>query len=140
MNNGWLGFSLSSSAARGYGDGAGGGSGGSGDDGEGSCSSSAAASPLVAMPLQSDGALQYAPSGKFLIECGRARIQDIRTCFVDCRSCHVSRGTKLFMFFLLAQSCCYYVSTHIHSGHRGGSEDFMRTTNSQVLVQKVVKC
>ncbi|TVU48209.1 hypothetical protein EJB05_07838 [Eragrostis curvula] len=58
MNNGWLGFSLSSSAARGYGDGGGGGSG-SGGDGEGSCSSPAAASPLVAMPLQSDGSPPY---------------------------------------------------------------------------------
>ncbi|CAN6302094.1 unnamed protein product [Urochloa humidicola] len=53
MNNGWLGFSLSPSAGRaaGYGDGGGGG--------EGSCSSPVAASPLVAMPLQSDGPLQY---------------------------------------------------------------------------------
>ncbi|XP_062213555.1 AP2-like ethylene-responsive transcription factor AIL5 [Phragmites australis] len=57
MNNGWLGFSLSSSAGRGYGDG-GGARGGSGD-GEGSCSSPAAASPLVAMPLQSDCSVQY---------------------------------------------------------------------------------
>ncbi|CAL4937836.1 unnamed protein product [Urochloa decumbens] len=60
MNNGWLGFSLSPSAGRGggYGDGGGGGGSASGD-GEGSCSSPAAASPLVAMPLQSDGPLQY---------------------------------------------------------------------------------
>jgi AP2-like factor (ANT lineage) len=60
MNNGWLGFSLSPSAGRGgrYGDGGGGGGSGSGD-GEGSCSSPAAASPLVAMPLQADGPLQY---------------------------------------------------------------------------------
>ncbi|RLN18760.1 hypothetical protein C2845_PM02G35870 [Panicum miliaceum] len=53
MNNGWLGFSLSPSAGRGaYG-------GGGGGDGEGSCSSPVAASPLVAMPLQSDGPLPY---------------------------------------------------------------------------------
>lgn len=63
MNNGWLGFSLSSSAAGGYGDG-GSGSG----DGDGSCSSPAAASPLVAMPLQSDAALPYAsPAGKLFL-------------------------------------------------------------------------
>ncbi|KAL6867745.1 hypothetical protein ACP4OV_015769 [Aristida adscensionis] len=55
MNNGWLGFSLSSPAARGYGDGGGGGGGG----GDGSCSSPAAASPLVAMPLQADCSAQY---------------------------------------------------------------------------------
>ncbi|XP_062209136.1 AP2-like ethylene-responsive transcription factor AIL5 [Phragmites australis] len=57
MDNGWLGFSLSSSAGRGYGDGGGGGSGIG--DGEGSCSSPAAASPLVSLPLQSDGSVQY---------------------------------------------------------------------------------
>ncbi|KAJ1298560.1 hypothetical protein BS78_01G462800 [Paspalum vaginatum] len=60
-NNGWLGFSLSPTAGPGrvgYG-GGGGGAGGSGD-GEGSCSSPAAASPLVAMPLHSDGSLRYA--------------------------------------------------------------------------------
>ncbi|KAL5219617.1 hypothetical protein ABZP36_020301 [Zizania latifolia] len=57
MNNGWLGFSLSSSPARGYGDG--GGEGNGGGDGDGSSSSPAAASPLVAMPLHSDGSVQY---------------------------------------------------------------------------------
>nr|CAB3496915.1 unnamed protein product [Digitaria exilis] len=59
-NHGWLGFSLSPSAGRGsgyHGDG-GGGANGSGD-GDGSCSSPAAASPLVAMPLHSDGPLQF---------------------------------------------------------------------------------
>lgn len=64
MNNGWLGFSLSSSAARGYGDG--GGEGIGRGDGDGSCSSPAAASPLVAMPLHSDGSVQYNPPGKHL--------------------------------------------------------------------------
>ncbi|KAG8097091.1 hypothetical protein GUJ93_ZPchr0013g33836 [Zizania palustris] len=59
MSNGWLGFSLSSSTARGYGDGVGEGNGGC--DGDGSCSSpaAAAASPLVAMPLHPDGSMQY---------------------------------------------------------------------------------
>ncbi|KAL6596356.1 hypothetical protein ACP70R_047722 [Stipagrostis hirtigluma subsp. patula] len=57
MNNGWLGFSLSSPAAGGYGDGGDGGSGGG--DGDGSCSSPAAASPLLAMPLQADCSGQY---------------------------------------------------------------------------------
>ncbi|KAL6660030.1 hypothetical protein ACP70R_002152 [Stipagrostis hirtigluma subsp. patula] len=57
MNNGWLGFSLSSPAAGGYGDGGDGGSGGG--DGDGSCSSPAAASPLLAMPLQVDCSGQY---------------------------------------------------------------------------------
>jgi len=69
MNNGWLGFSLSPSAGPrgGYGDG-GGAASGSGDA-EGSCSSPAAASPLVAMPLQSDGPLQYssAPGNSLLV-------------------------------------------------------------------------
>ncbi|XP_040378468.1 AP2-like ethylene-responsive transcription factor AIL1 [Oryza brachyantha] len=58
MNNGWLGFSLSSSSARGYGDGGGEGNNGGGDA-DGSCSSPVAASPLVAMPLHSDGSVQY---------------------------------------------------------------------------------
>ncbi|EEC74614.1 hypothetical protein OsI_10229 [Oryza sativa Indica Group] len=57
MNSGWLGFSLSSSSARGYGDGCGEGNGGG--DGDGSCSSPVAASPLVAMPLHSDGSVHY---------------------------------------------------------------------------------
>uniref|UniRef100_A0A0E0K9H1 AP2/ERF domain-containing protein n=1 Tax=Oryza punctata TaxID=4537 RepID=A0A0E0K9H1_ORYPU len=57
MNNGWLGFSLSSSSARGYGDGCGEGNGGG--DADGSCSSPVAASPLVAMPLHSDGSVHY---------------------------------------------------------------------------------
>ncbi|KAF0912818.1 hypothetical protein E2562_019408 [Oryza meyeriana var. granulata] len=57
MNNGWLGFSLSSSSARGYGDG--GTEGNGGGDADGSCSSPAAASPLMAMPLHSDGPVQY---------------------------------------------------------------------------------
>uniref|UniRef100_A0A0D9VQ61 AP2/ERF domain-containing protein n=1 Tax=Leersia perrieri TaxID=77586 RepID=A0A0D9VQ61_9ORYZ len=57
MNNGWLGFSLSSSSARGYGDD--GGEGNGAGDGDGSCSSPAAASPLMAMPLHSDGSVQY---------------------------------------------------------------------------------
>jgi hypothetical protein len=65
MNNGWLGFSLSSSTGRGYGDGGGGGS--ASGDGEGSCSPPAAASPLLAMPLQSDASLPYASPGKLLI-------------------------------------------------------------------------
>lgn len=61
MNSGWLGFSLSSSSARGYGDGCGEGNGGG--DGDGSCSSPVAASPLVAMPLHSDGSVHYDAPG-----------------------------------------------------------------------------
>uniref|UniRef100_A0A804LEK5 AP2/ERF domain-containing protein n=1 Tax=Zea mays TaxID=4577 RepID=A0A804LEK5_MAIZE len=64
MNNGWLGFSLSPSAASrggyGYGDGGGGASASACGDGEGSCPSPAAAAsplPLVAMPL--DDSLHY---------------------------------------------------------------------------------
>ncbi|WVZ55687.1 hypothetical protein U9M48_006315 [Paspalum notatum var. saurae] len=62
-NNGWLGFSLSPTAGpgrAGYGGGGGGGASSGGGDREGSCSSPAAASPLVAMPLHSDGSLHYA--------------------------------------------------------------------------------
>ena len=69
MNNGWLGFSLSPSAGTrgGYG---GGGASRSGDA-EGSCSSPAASSPLVAMPLHSDGPPQYssAPGNSFAPVC-----------------------------------------------------------------------
>jgi hypothetical protein len=69
MNSGWLGFSLSSSAAdRGYGDGDGGGEGGG--SGGGSCSSpadaaatAAAGSPVVGVPLHSAGSVQYDGQG-----------------------------------------------------------------------------
>lgn len=65
MNNGWLGFSLSPSAARGgygYGD-AGGGASASASacgDGEGSCPSpAAAAEPLHLVAMPPDGSLHY---------------------------------------------------------------------------------
>ncbi|RLN40123.1 hypothetical protein C2845_PM01G04810 [Panicum miliaceum] len=111
MNNGWLGFSLSPSAGRGgYGDG-GGGARGSGD-GEGSCSSPAAASPLVAMPLQSDGPLPYSstPDWRHAAEAKGPKLEDFMS--VTCSNKGSSSGS-------LYDSCSHEV--HDLQPFSGGS-------------------